>query len=79
MVRTARSQRVQSDSSIQPGHPTWGLCPECRRDRRVNRYEEMIDHNRWDVTYQKMTLCAGSGSTPGKFTGWKRQTERKRA
>lgn len=78
MSDTVRTARARTDEGIEPGHPTWGVCPGCQKDRRLTRFREMIDHNRWDPTYQRMTLCLGSGSHPVRITGYRRNRKGER-
>jgi hypothetical protein len=63
--------RARADHRTKEGKPTWGICPECRRDRRVNADEQMVPHNRWEPTYQQMVICDGSYRLPARITTFK--------
>lgn len=48
-------------------HPIWGICPVCRKERRVS-YGIMIIHRRYDSGLGEMVHCEGSGHSPEEIT-----------
>jgi len=53
-------------TSVTAGHAggTWGLCPECRRPRRLTDRNVMRLHSKWDGAARGMVRCEGSGQRP---------------